>query len=218
MFFYVTWVLYRAALLVSLLPISYQGLENIPKEPCIIVANHESSLDIVLLGRILGVREHAWLAKHDLWDTPVIGFMLRRFGIPVVFEDLTSPVAKPTGVVAKAKAKLDAGSTVTMFPEGGRYVDGTIHPFRSGFAVLASQTKKPVVPVLLVGAGTVLPPGKRFKRSPVKVIVGEPFVCGDNESIQEFKQRVYAWFVVMNVQHNPNAVVTDVFGNSVDRL
>ena len=203
MFFNFAAFVYKMCLFFLLLPITYQGLENIPKESCIVIANHESSLDIFLVGRILGVRHHTWLAKEELWQYPVLASMLNCFAVPVSFAEKSEAMKKQVSVVAQAKKRLDAGSTVILFPEGGRFVDGSIHPFRSGFAVLAYLTGKPVVPIFIQGAGKVLPPGKNFiqTRSSLKVIVGQPFICGKEESIDDFKQRVFCWYCEMNALH-----------------
>lgn len=192
---------YKLCLYASLLPITYEGLEHIPKENCIFIANHQSSLDIVLVGSLMGSRPHVWLAKDELWKYSFFPKLLNCFAIPVSFSALNaSAVAGQIGVVAKARQKLEAGSSVILFPEAGRYVDGTIHPFRSGFAALAFLTRKPVVPVFMHGVGHVMPPGATFpqRRAPITVIVGEPFVYQEGETIEAFKLRVFQWYCAMN--------------------
>lgn len=90
-------------------------------------------------------------------------------------------------------------SHVMIFPEGGRYTDGKVHNFFYGFAVLAKKLHRPVVPVCMHNLGKVYPPYSFFVYNyPIKVIIGEPMHFKENETEEQFLQRVHAWFLAQN--------------------
>ncbi len=184
---------YCAILKCSLVPINYVGTENIPQEPVIFAGNHQSSLDIPLIGVLSKYVPHVWLAKQELMDS-----VLLRFIIPLiaVLVDVTSPRAamlslrKIIGIVNNHHRNL------MIFPEGGRYIDGKIHDFFGGFVILAKKTGRPVVPVCIIGVNKVYPPDSFWVyKHPITVVVGKPFVWQEGESDEEFKKRVHGWFV-----------------------
>ena len=87
-----------------------------------------------------------------------------------------------------------------IFPEGGRYSDGKVHDFLWGFAIIARKTGRPVVPVLIVDTYKVYPMGSFFVNySPIKVIIGKPFVMLEQESDEAFIKRVHAWFLQQSI-------------------
>jgi len=83
-----------------------------------------------------------------------------------------------------------------IFPEGGRYTDGTVHDFYGGFVILAKKTGRPVVPVRIFGVHKVYPPDTFWvQKYPITVVVGKPFVYQEGDTDQAFKDRVYQWFI-----------------------
>ena len=188
-------------LFATFLPVTYQGINELPQKPAIFVANHQSALDIFLIGSVLGFREHVWLAWSDLFTYPLLGQVLNRSGIPVYPKN--SSDAGHKGTVQAAVEKLKQGTSLVLFPEGARYMDGTIHSFFTGFAAMAKLSGAPVVPLFISGTGIALPTGSRMiKRYPLMITVGKSFVCGPDESVQAFKERVEQWFIELNWRRN----------------
>jgi 1-acyl-sn-glycerol-3-phosphate acyltransferase len=193
LFYPVHWF-YVAILKGSLLPITYKGLENIPKnKPVIFAANHQSSLDIPLIGVLSKGVPHVWLAKEELMDSIFIKFIVPLVSVLV---DVSSPrnamlsLRKILGVVNNQHRNL------IIFPEGARYTDGKIHDFFGGFVVLAKKIGRPVVPVCILGVDKAYPPETFWVQwYPITVIVGKPFVYEENDTDELFKNRVYQWFV-----------------------
>src|SRR5436190_24106702 len=63
---FVAWLMscfYRGGLWCTLVPVTVKGKKNIPESPVIIAANHQSSLDIPLIGSLLGIHPHIWIAR-----------------------------------------------------------------------------------------------------------------------------------------------------------
>ncbi len=191
----------KLLLFFTFLPVTYQGFERLPQGPVIFIANHQSVLDIFLVENVIGSYPSYWVAKSELLDYPLLSQVAYRSLIPVPLK--TSPIEEQKSVVAQAIAKIKSGYSVVIFPEGGRFVDGFIHPFYSGFAAIAKETGAPVVPLFISGTGRALPPGRRLlKRTPLMITVGNIFTCEQDESVNDFKDRVFNWFVELNWRRN----------------
>jgi len=132
-----------------------EGLENVLRgETAIYCVNHQSAMDIPVLFVHLPV-QFRFVAKRSLFKLPFLGWHLKRSGhIPV-------DRGRPKGAkisLDDAAAKIRAGSSVVLFPEGHRSRDGKMLPFRSGSFYLAIQSGVPVVPITLNGTRGVLEP------------------------------------------------------------
>jgi 1-acyl-sn-glycerol-3-phosphate acyltransferase len=114
--------------------------------PFVVVANHQSLLDIVLLSRM--PREMKWVGKEELFKIPWIGWMLRLTGDIAVRRGDSESGGE---AVAKARAYLRRGMNVMIFPEGTRSRDARLLPFKKGAFRLAIETGVPVLPVVLSG-------------------------------------------------------------------
>lgn len=185
-------IAYWCLLKCSLVPVRYEGLENIPSEPAIIAANHQSVLDIPLIGLTVKSYPHVWLAWNELFERPFHYFLLSRIAIPL---DVTSPLKAMRSLVHV----LDTIGTYRMhaiiFPEGARFTDGQVHDFFAGFVIMAKKTGRPVVPVRIFNANKVYPPHSFFVYwHPVTIVVGKPMYINERESDDEFKDRVHEWF------------------------
>ena len=136
------------------------GLEHVPgRGPVLLAANHRSYFDVAALAIVAGRlgRPVRFLAKRELFDAPVVGWVARAIGgIPV---DRGSGRGQP---LQQAEAALRAGEVVVVLPQGTiprgeRFFDPVLHG-RTGMARLAAATGAPVVPVGLVGHRAGLAP------------------------------------------------------------
>jgi len=183
---------YWATTKISLLSITFKGIENVPQEPAIFVANHQSSFDIPLLGSLIGAHPHVWFALKDLLKSPVLRVMLPQFSVLV---DMSSPMTGMRSLLQIIKLIENKAHHCMIFPEGGRFVDGSVHDFYPGFAILAKKLNRPVVPVYIHNVNKVYPPHVFLIHNyPITVVVGKPFVMQENETEQAFRDRVYKWF------------------------
>jgi 1-acyl-sn-glycerol-3-phosphate acyltransferase len=127
------------------------------REPCVIVSNHESDLDVYLSSE-LAVRgwNAKFLGKKSLYDLPVLGWGMRLAGdIPIQRNDRRSRVI----AAAACRRWLERGEPVFIFPEGTRSRTGKMASFRDGAFRLAIETGAAVQPVAYAGTRDALPPG-----------------------------------------------------------
>ncbi len=155
-------------------------LAAIPRTgPVILAANHASNADPVVLGAVLtlslGRRMH-WLAKKEIFDWPIIGWMARNGGIHPVDRSTADVEAFRT-----ARRILDEGQVLFVFPEGTRSPDGRLQRSRDGVAMLALRTGALIVPIGIAGSDKVWPKGQKLPRpgGHVTVTVGRPFRLAD---------------------------------------
>ena len=184
---------FRVIVWATFLHIKIEGKENIPNEPGIIIANHQSALDIPMLGSLVGTMPHIWLFLKKYTKYPIFGFVARRMNVVVD----SSGLRKLVGSIEKAGRLIQGQHRhVLLFPEGGRHIDGSVHRFFYGFAILAQESKRPVIPVIMFNLGKIYPPGAFLLRPhPVKISIGKPFVFEENDTYETFSNRVHAWFV-----------------------
>jgi 1-acyl-sn-glycerol-3-phosphate acyltransferase len=146
----------RIALFLSHTPVELRGAEHLPDGPFILMSNHQSSFDIFSLIAAVPRRIY-WIAKKELFDIPVFGPSMRRGGyIPLDRSD----GRKALKSMENAAAIIRQGSSVVMFPEGTRSVDGQLLPFKRGGFMLAVRAGVPVIPVTINGSGRVNPSGQ----------------------------------------------------------
>jgi 1-acyl-sn-glycerol-3-phosphate acyltransferase len=119
------------------------GIENIPKNPCIVLCKHQSAWETLALQVIFPPQ--AWVLKRELLWLPFFGWGLA----------MTSPIAinrsKGKGAVKQllkqGKQRLAQGFFVVIFPEGTRIPFGERGKYKVGGALLAASSGVPVVPV-----------------------------------------------------------------------
>ena len=123
-----------------------QGIENVPKDNCYIVApNHLSTLDPPMVAGVLP-RPVAYMAKKELFENPFMRWWLNWLGSFAVDRENLS-VSTIRTVLTIKKTDWVFG----IFPQGTRQEPGTISNITKGFASLAKTTKCGILPVGLVG-------------------------------------------------------------------
>jgi 1-acyl-sn-glycerol-3-phosphate acyltransferase len=184
---------YRISIWSLFLPIIIEGKRFITSQPAIYVANHQSSLDIPLLGSLVNGHPHVWYFWVKFAKIPFFGFILRRMNIivdPRGLRRLVRSIDKGLEIIKETK------SNIMIFPEGGRFLDGKVHKFFHGFGILAQKTKRPVVPVVIYNVNKVYPPGAfLMEPHPIHMVIGKPFYIRPEETEADFVQRVHTWFV-----------------------
>ena len=153
-------------------PLAVRGLEHLPRgTPAVLVANHSSYLDGVVLVACLP-HPYRFVAKRELRDQVVAGIYLTRMGSEFVerFD------AQQSVEDAKRLAALPAcGASLAFFPEGTFTRAPGLMPFRLGAFVAAARSRVPVIPVAIHGTRAILRAGQWLpRRGAVVVTVGAP--------------------------------------------
>ena len=135
--------------------IRVEGLDNLPRDQgYIIAANHQGVFDILVTFVALPV-EFRWLAKLSLFNIPFMGWAMTRAGhLPVARGDSTQT---PRLLRGAAKA-IRSGTNVIIFPEGtrNRTPEKGLMEFHKGGFILSTLSKRPVVPLALIGTDKAL--------------------------------------------------------------
>ncbi len=122
-----------------------RGRQNIPPEPVIFAAKHQSAWDTAFFGLI--VDKPAYILKEELLSIPLWGAYARRCGAIIVNRAGGASALKK--MVRDSEAALDRGYTIILFPEGTRTAPGQVLPYQPGIAALYARSPAPVVPVAL---------------------------------------------------------------------
>ena len=153
-------------------PVKIVGREKIdPREAYVMVANHLSLLDILVLFRLF--THFKWVSKIENFRVPCIGWNMRLNDyIPLVRGDRASVVE----MMRRCERALAQGNSIMMFPEGTRSPSGRLRSFKTGAFELALKAKRPILPLVVTGTSDALP--KRGfvlqGRHPIEVTVLDP--------------------------------------------
>lgn len=174
--------------------INLRNREKLPQNgPCIIVANHNSHLDTMVLmsifplSKIKKVRPLA-AADYFLKNRYLAWFSLNILGIIPLNRKPKKSEGHP---FAKVHEALSNGDIVILFPEGSRGEAEKMIPFKTGIAHLAkSCPDTPIVPVYIHGAGKSLPKGEAlFVPFIIDLNIGDAIYYEDS-STKEFTAKL----------------------------
>jgi 1-acyl-sn-glycerol-3-phosphate acyltransferase len=165
---------------------SVEGAERVDwSKPHMLVANHQSFIDICALFRAVPVPLR-FVLKSELGKVPFLGRYARAMGMVFIERDSRRAGAKLLG---QAVGLLRDGATLCVFPEGTRSRDGRIAAFKGGAFQSAIDAGVDVVPVAIEGAGAVLAAEGLFRVRPGRIVVrfGRPLptVGADRNALAE---------------------------------
>lgn len=122
------------------------GWANLPATgPLLVVANHQSMFDPVLVG-MASRRYLSFLARKNLFEQPVLAPIIRKLNAIPIDRGLGKD-----GIQAVLDA-LGQGRAVLVFPEGERTHNGDVQPLKPGLSLLIKRVNCPIVPVGIAGA------------------------------------------------------------------
>jgi 1-acyl-sn-glycerol-3-phosphate acyltransferase len=176
----------------------YFGRANVPASgPVLLVANHQSHLDPVLVG-LACPRRLKYLARHDLFFWP-FNWWIRALG--------AVPIDRSRGSFGGLKTTLQLlqdEEAVLVFPEGSRTYDGRLQTFHPGFCLLARRSGATIVPVAIQGAFASMPRGSAFPTPCPVTLTFAPAIT--SEQYQQLSDEQIAQLVKRRiVQQLPNA-------------
>ncbi|MBI3377723.1 MAG: 1-acyl-sn-glycerol-3-phosphate acyltransferase [Nitrospirae bacterium] len=162
------------------------NIEKVPeKGGVIVVSNHVSHLDPLVIGAAIRHRQATFMAKRGLFKIPLVGAFVKTFSFPV---DRDTP--QPS-TIKEAVRRLKNGELIVMFPEGGRSKDGSLLDAKRGTGLIAALSGAKVIPAYIDGTDTALPAGAKFiSLSKIRIIFGNPIETKDRESGRDFQERI----------------------------
>lgn len=143
--------------------VKVHGLEHAdPKRTYVIVANHQSLADIVVLYQLR--LQFKWVAKESLFSIPFLGWCL---GLCKHISLKRKDRGSIRDVYREAIGYLRSGMSVLFFPEGTRSETDEMNPFQSGAFKLAISEKLPILPIAISGTRNAIPKGDWVMKSTV---------------------------------------------------
>lgn len=153
----------------------------VPAAHCVVVANHASYLDGIILTAALPPR-FTFLIKHEMASFPLAGFVLRRLGSEFVNRD---DAAHRNRMARRLVDAAQTGKALAFFPEGTFDAEPGLKEFAPGAFRAAWRARLPIVPVVITGARDKLPAGRFFAApGPLEVRVLDPLHTADFDSPQ----------------------------------
>ena len=161
------------------LGVNVKGLEHLPRKgPAIVVANHNSHLDTLVLLSLFPFKHLSSVRPVAAGDYFLKTRVRRWFALNIVRVIAIDRSPKPSGghPLAACEEALDAGEILAIFPEGSRGTPEVRGPFKRGIAhLVASRPDVPIIPVFLSGTGKALPRGEALLVPHIcKLTLGEP--------------------------------------------
>jgi 1-acyl-sn-glycerol-3-phosphate acyltransferase len=152
--------------------VTVEGRDNIPAQaPLVVVANHESFLDGLVVGTVLKKRRATFLAAPWLYSRPGVGGILRLIGaIPAYGGNEVAALRESIRVLRK-------GGAVALFPQGGI----ARSEISGGAVYIAIKAPAPLVPIRITGTDKALPLGRWWPSlfTRITVSVGAPIAASE---------------------------------------
>jgi 1-acyl-sn-glycerol-3-phosphate acyltransferase len=120
-----------------------RGLGNLPAQPCVVMAKHQSAWETV--GILAHVPRASWIIKRELVFVPIVGWALASLRSIAI--DRKSGKAARDQILDQGRERIADGYWVIVFPEGTRVAPGKRGRYGIGGAWLAAKTGTPVVPI-----------------------------------------------------------------------
>jgi 1-acyl-sn-glycerol-3-phosphate acyltransferase len=156
-YWYDFWFLINSIVFDHLFSLRTEGMRHVPRSgPVLVVANHQSFLDPVIVG--LGVRRQLiYLARKTLFRNRFFTWMIRSVNaVPIDQEGVGKEGIKTT------LEQLRLGKAVLVFPEGERTPHGRMQPLKPGVQLLIKRAMAPILPVGIAGAYEAWPRWRKY--------------------------------------------------------
>ncbi|MGC8964734.1 MAG: lysophospholipid acyltransferase family protein [Brevinematia bacterium] len=167
-------IFFNIILLLTFTNVKIYGLENIDKKKnYIIVANHQSAFDIIVLSAKLPLQIR-WVSKESIFRIPFIGQFMRAMGYISIPRE--SNIKKSVDLVKNKTKSIDGCPTI--FPEGTRSPDGKLQRFKKGFILIAENTGLDLLPVVIKNTISIMRKGELlvtpFQKVELKILRAIP--------------------------------------------
>lgn len=131
------------------------------RAPRVLVLNHSSTLDFLVMALVAPPGARALVKRELIWLPPV---NLALWMVGTIFVDRSDPASSIRALERAADDVRARRLTVMIAPEGTRSRTGALGPFKKGPFHLAQRSGAEIVPVVIEGAHTILPPSRWLVR------------------------------------------------------
>lgn len=128
--------------------VEVEGAENAPNEGSLILFNHMSFMDILVLYAYVPL-SFRFGAKIELFSIPIFGYAMKRAGVLPIARNNRGQVLK---IYEESIERVRKGESFALAPEGTRQPEPILGRFKQGPFIFAIQAQMPIVPVVLAGA------------------------------------------------------------------
>jgi 1-acyl-sn-glycerol-3-phosphate acyltransferase len=164
----------RTFFLLAGMPLKLRGLEHLPAGQCVVVANHASYLDGVVMAAALPPR-FGFVIKREMNDVPLAGVLLRRIGSE--FVERFNHHKSGTDARRVLRTAVN-GHSLVFFPEGTFKPEVGLGKFHTGAFAIAARASCPVVPAVILGTRRNMPATRVLPRpGPLEVRYGAALVA-----------------------------------------
>lgn len=158
-----------------------------PRGPLILVSNHINFLEIPVVHSRIRPRDVVGLAKVESWSNPLLGWLFDQWG--------AIPIRRGENDITALRKSLEAlrqGRMLVVAPEGTRSRDGRLQRAHPGVVTIALKSGAPILPLAFYGGEALKENLKRLRRTPFRIVVGEPLrvVVDEGRASRETRQAV----------------------------
>lgn len=164
------------------MPLRVRGIENLPRGQCVVVANHASYLDGVVMAAALPPR-FGFVIKREMNEVPLAGLLLRRIGSEFVERFNRHKGGADARRVLRTAAN---GHSLVFFPEGTFKSEVGLGKFHTGAFAIAAHAACPVVPAIILGTRRNMPATRVLPRpGPLEVHFAPPLMPARDDSSED---------------------------------
>jgi len=174
--------------------------------PLLIVSNHQSFLDPLLVGAAMRHRPFFSMARSTLFVNPIFARLIRLMNAFPVERGTAD-----TGALRHGLKLLGEGQAMLIFPEGTRCTDGTTQNFSPGLMLLVKRGAPAILPIAIDGAFEAWPKGQKLPSlfGHIGIMVGEPIASEElaklptDEAMKLLRDRVESMRVELRRKMRP---------------
>lgn len=195
------------------IPLTVKGREHLPAGACIVVANHASYVDGLVLTAALP-RRFNFVVQDGAASWPLIGLMLRRMGVIFVNRGSAHSSAQLTRQLMR---RLHHGESLAIFAEGTFKHEPGVLPFKTGAFLMAARTGTPVVPAGIRGTRHLYGGGRKLPRwSPVQIEIRAPLAADGKDRDAALRLRDLTRQRVMALCREPDLHLPQAAADAAD--
>ena len=178
----------RYVLKVTKTNVEVSGTENIPKENCVFISNHQAIFDGFALLAFLN-KPFGFIAKKEIKKMPLINGWMSSIGSLYINRQNPREAIK---TIQEGVEKVKHGHSILIFPEGTRSLSSKMNSFKKGSMKLAINSKVAIVPITIDGTYNVLEVGKKVTGNKVRMVIHKPIYVDslNKEEVQNLSKYV----------------------------